>query len=63
MMLTCMQDGQATKFFIDKQAFAMEQQRLFSLGSLRSVLVVPAVIANTDRVVRSPQGSFFHHTP
>ena len=45
----------AVKFFVDRQAFAMEQH-LFSLDALRAALVAPAVIANEDGAVRSPHG-------
>jgi hypothetical protein len=44
------------KFYIDRQAFAVEQ-RLFSLDSLRSI--APAFAANTDGAVRSPHGYVF----
>jgi hypothetical protein len=46
----------AVKFFIDRQAFAVEQ-RLFSLAALRSIAL--AFAANSDGAVRSPHGYVF----
>ena len=53
-----MQDRVALKFFIDRQAFAMEQH-LFSLDSLRGELVAPVLVANADGAVQSPHGYVF----
>ena len=57
-----MQDRVALKFFIDRQAFAMEQH-LFSLDSLRGELVAPVLVANADGAVRSPHGYVFPPEP
>ena len=43
------------KFFIDRQAFAMEQH-LFSLDALKGELVAPTLVANGDGALRSPHG-------